>query len=536
MNPLFIYFIKVNIAIALFYLFYRLFFANDTFWKTRRIYLLFSIAASFLYPFLSIQNWIQNQQPVKELLTNYVALQEFTVTPKNESLFFTFENVFLTIYALVTAFLLVKMLIQLVSILKIKLTGTTQFVQEVKVVVIKKQITPFSFFGTIYMHPALHTDDELKQILTHELTHVRQLHSFDVVLSELLCIAFWINPATWLFRHEIRQNLEFLADNQVIESGIDLTSYQYHLLQLSYQSPDLKLTNKFNILPLKKRIIMMNQQKSRKSTALKYLLIAPLTFTLVLLSNAETIASSAAKIINGEQVTSPLKENKVAINTNSPTKMDEVAVVGNVKQDDTKKKEVVPPLPPAPKDELLPPPPPPTSNNETVFQVVEKMPQFPSGEAGLFNFLGMNIRYPIEAMKSGIQGRVICSFIVRNDGSIDSIKVLRSADTYLDKEAVRVIKAMPNWIPGEQKGQRVNVKYTLPVNFKLDDGKLDKKSVDTKNSPLIIIDGVTMEKKFKITDLKSENIEKIEVLKDASATAVYGEKGKDGVILITMKK
>jgi beta-lactamase regulating signal transducer with metallopeptidase domain len=81
------------------------------------------------------------------------------------------------------------------------------------------------------------------------------------------------NSATWLLKREIRQNLEFLADDKVISSGFDTKTYQYHLLQLSYQTPDYKLSNKFNILPLKKRIIMMNQKKSSKSTALKYLLI-----------------------------------------------------------------------------------------------------------------------------------------------------------------------------------------------------------------------------------------------------------------------
>jgi len=102
------------------------------------------------------------------------------------------------------------------------------------------------------MNPALHSENETKQILTHELTHVRQGHSFDVLAGELLSIVCWFNPASWLMKREIRQNLEFLADSNVLESGIDTKTYQYYLLQLSYQTLDLKLTNKFNVSPLKK--------------------------------------------------------------------------------------------------------------------------------------------------------------------------------------------------------------------------------------------------------------------------------------------
>jgi len=548
--------LKVNIAIALFYMFYRLFFAGDTLWKARRIYMLFTLVASLLYPFLSIQSWIEGQQPVKEVISNYVQLQEFTVTANENPVFISLENVLLTMYGLISLILLIRLIIQLTSILKIRLSGKKQLIQGVHVVVLEKPITPFSFFSTIYMNPSLHNDDEKKQILMHELTHVRQLHSIDVVLGELLCIIFWINPATWLLKREIRQNLEYLADNQVLESGIDSRSYQYHLLQLSYQCPDYKLTNKFNILPIKKRIIMMNQQKSRKSTVLKYMLIVPLTLALVFISNAETFASSVEQISQQKVDTPAEKAVNVTPKTNSPSKLDEIVVVDNGQQVDQKKKEQAPPPPPPTnldeivvvgygqqvdqkKKEQTPPPPPPAPNDQ-VFMVVEKMPQYPGGDKELFKYLATTVRYPVEAQKNGIQGRVICSFIVKKDGSIDSVKVLRFINSYLDNEAIRVIKNMPTWTPGEQRGEKVNVKYTLPINFRLDDNSKPQigvtQKVGSEKQPLYILDGKEVPTDFQINTIKPENIEKIEVLKDASATAIYGEKGKNGVILITMKK
>ena len=532
MNPTLIYLFKVNIAIALFYMFYRLFFANDTLWKTRRLYLLLSITISFAYPFFSISSWLQSQEPMQVILSNYVQLQEFTVSPKAATSFFTLNNILWLIYGLTTSILVVRMLSQLISIFAIKAKGKRQTIMDIEVIAIDKDVTPFSFFRNIYINPSLHNEQETRQILTHELTHVKELHSFDVILSELLCIAFWINPAAWLLKREIRQNLEFLADNKVIQSGFDSKCYQYHLLQLSYQTPQLKLTNKFNILPLKKRIIMMNQQKTRKLGILKYLLIIPLATALVITSNAESIISSTKaklEIAEAPSVKS-IAVTKIQEPTKKPTnKIDEVVVVGYAATPDDQQK----------KTEMAPPSP-IQSDEDAVFQVVEKMPQFPGGDHALFMYLGQSIKYPVEAQKNGIQGRVICSFMINKDGNIADVIVKRGVDPNLDAEAIRVIKAMPAWTPGTQRGKNVRVQYTLPINFKLSGDKVDRAenslSAVMVNKPLIILDGEVQPAEFDLNKIKPENIEKIDVLKDATATEMYGDKGKNGVINITSKK
>ena len=137
----------------------------------------------------------------------------------------------------------------------------------------------------------------------------------------------------------------------------------------------------------------------------------------------------------------------------------EVASV-NINTEDDKNKEVVisAPVTSAPIQE---------EEDQVVFQVVEKMPSFPGGDAALFKFLGDNVKYPVIAQENGVQGRVICQFVVNKDGSIVDVEVVRSVDPSLDKEAIRVIKSMPKWSPGQQRGKPVRVKYTLPVNFKL---------------------------------------------------------------------
>ena len=116
-----------------------------------------------------------------------------------------------------------------------------------------------------------------------------------------------------------------------------------------------------------------------------------------------------------------------------------------------------PPPPPAPKPEV----------SNKVFDVVEEMPSFPGGQAALMSFLSSNIKYPVVAQENGVQGRVIVGFVVERDGSITDVKVMRSVDPSLDREAQRVVRAMPRWKPGKQNGSAVRVKYTVPVVFRL---------------------------------------------------------------------
>ena len=518
MNDALMYFLEVNIAIALFYLFYRLFFAGDTFWKTRRYYMLFSILLSFVYPFLSIENWLQKQEPVQKLIVDYATLPEFTVTAVRETSVFSLGNILMAIYGLVVLILLVRFILQLTSILRIRLHGTVKIVQDTRIIAIEKEVTPFSFFGSVFMNPELHNEHETKEILAHELTHVRQGHSFDVLVSELLTIILWLNPATWLLKREIRQNLEFLADNKVIESGFDSQTYQYHLLQLSYQTPEHKLGNKFNVSPLKKRIIMMNQKKSAKASLLKYSLIVPLALALVVSSNAQTVINKAKKALTTtttKEVKATEKKTLIAPAKSSAELTDPVTVVEN-------------------------------GETEKTWDVVEKMPQYPGGEKELMGYLARNIKYPVEAQKNGTQGKVIVGFTVNSAGEVVNQKVLRGVDAYLDKEAVRVVSTFPTWIPGEQKGEKVSVRYVIPIIFRMGDGATTPETTSSSNEnplvvvgygarkeesgvnlnnlpdgvkPLYVIDGkVATESEKKL--LLPASIKAIDVLKDKSATSI----------------
>jgi TonB family protein len=186
-----------------------------------------------------------------------------------------------------------------------------------------------------------------------------------------------------------------------------------------------------------------------------------------------------------------------------------------------------------------------------VFDVVEEMPQYPGGPQALFKFLSENVKYPAEAEKAGIQGRVIATFVVEKDGSISQPIVVKSVDPLLDAEAIRVISAMPNWIPGKQNGKVVRVKYTVPLSFNLDGGgeeidhlcredgtivEIDIEKGDTAIvRPLFIVDGKVMDGK-KVYSINPKTIERYYMQNGQEAIDKYGDKAKDGVILITLKK
>ena len=528
MNDVLMYFLKVNIAIALFYMFYRLVFYNDTFWTTRRIYLVFSILLAAVYPFISILGWFERQESIQAIMTSYVQLNEITVTAMPASLI-NIENLLLVVYGIVSLFFLVKMFVQLVSILRWKLKGEKLMLDGIEIMAIDGNITPFSFFTTIYMNPALHNEHETRQILTHENTHTRQWHSLDVILSELMTILFWVNPAAWLLKREIRHNLEFLADNSVLQSGIDSKNYQYHLLQLSYQVPENQLINRFNISPLKKRITMMNQQKTRKAGILKYSLIVPLALALVLSSNAEALVSKTKNLIT--QKTSKNQVSTIAIKTNDLSSFHSSIL--------TEKKDVSTPAVRVAQNSK---PVQKVANEDKIYSVVEKMPQFPGGEKELLNYIARNLKYPAETRQKGIQGTLIISFVVNQSGKVVNAKVVRGLEVNADAEGLRVVNSLPNWIPGEQNGKKASVYYTLPIAFKLGNSSNSTiykehatSEITDSTKPIYFIDGKPATD-VEVKALKPESIKSIDVLKDALATAMYGTRGINGVVLITLKK
>lgn len=447
MNPELAYFLKVNVGIALLYAFYRLFFNRDTFFHWRRVTLFSIVIVSILYPLPNIQDWIKEQGSMAAMVDFYssVLLPEVTADASAHSGGISGKMILSalinSVYWGIAFILLIRFLIQLAGIIKLGIGTRTAYIQGVKTHILPKAQGPFSFFKWIFVHPSAHTEEEIDEILTHELTHVKQWHSVDVIVSELLCIICWFNPFLWLLKREIRNNLEYLADHEVLENGYDHKIYQYHLLGLAHQKSALALSNSFNILPLKNRIRMMNKKRTKQIGRTKYLLFIPLVGLLLVTSNVEALARTTRKMIGevlekGIPVQEAVGEESVPIEQEAPVliapRTDQTAPAENV-----------------------------------VFEVVEEMPTFPGGQQELMKFLTQSVKYPLEAQKNGIQGRVIIQFVVDKEGNIDKSVIVRKVSPEIDAEALRVINSMPRWIPGKQRGKPVNVRYTVPVTFRL---------------------------------------------------------------------
>ena len=428
MTPEFAYLLKVNVAFVLFYAFYRLFFYKDTFFKLRRAILLAFFGLALFYPLLNIQDWVRQQEPIADVIYMYSAMLPEATAKADAAASMDWYGWLLGslgfIYWGIVALLCGRFLVQLSSILWLAHTCERIIIHETPVYVLRKAAGPFSFFRMVFLHPESHSDKETDEILTHECTHVSQWHSIDVILSEMMCMACWFNPFVWLLKREVRHNLEYLADNTVIQSGYDSKSYQYHLLGLAHHQSVTTLYNSFNVLHLKNRIMMMNKKRSPGIVRTKYLIFIPLVGILMLLSNIEAVARLTVRLANEATVS-----NAMVTATDVSSKSREM--------------------------------------DEQVFTVVEKMPSFLGGDAELLKYIATNIKYPKESQDNGEQGRVICSFIVGRDGSVNNPEVLRGVTPLLNEEAVRVINTMPRWNPGMQRGKAVAVKYTVPITFRL---------------------------------------------------------------------
>lgn len=445
MSPEFAYFLKVNVAFVFFYAFYRLFFYKDTFFKLRRSTLLAFFALAIFYPLFNIQEWIREQEPITEVIFYYSLLitpeVEEVTTPAGPNWTGIWEAGVKILYGAGILALVIRFLTQLWGILWLARKSKRTEIQGINVWALEKPAGPFSFFHWIFVHPESHSEKEMEEILTHECTHARQWHSIDVIVSEMICILCWVNPFAWLLKREVRHNLEYLADDTVLESGYDSRSYQYHLLGLAHQHKDATaLYNSFNVLHLKNRIGMMNKKRSRAIGRAKYLTFVPLVILLMVISNIEAVARITRNV---KQEISPVLQ---AITPGSPTPSAPI------------EKEISSAIVNPPAEE---------SAKAQVFTVVEQMPEFPGGDKALLQHLSKQLVYPSEAIKKGIEGRVVVSFIVRKDGSIDQPEVVRSIHPSIDAEALRVVGNLPRWEPGRQRNRKVNVRYTVPVQFRL---------------------------------------------------------------------
>lgn len=495
----------------LLYGFYRLMVSRDTFFGLRRLTLWLIYIVALIVPALSLEYWVRDTPTMASMAHVYADTFYPVVVVKAQAPGITWMDMLLGIYWAGVAVLSLRLVWQLFSIIRLAVISRKQEVEGITVHLLKGEGSPFSFFRWVFMYPSTLEGRQLHEVMVHECTHVSGLHSLDTLFSELFSIVCWFNPFAWLMKQEVRMNLEYLADESVLSDGNARKSYQYHLLGLAYRQPkdSAQIANNFNLLPLKKRIKMMNKRRTSEIGKAKYLLFAPLAGALLMVSNIESVAREIGEQIpevaevqqKAEQalntdvaVANPMAKEAIEVmnpaeaeemdadkaaeaelTTAEEAKAEEANKVAEAKAEAKAAEEVkaeeakaVEQAKQAAEEKVKTKAQADTTKKKKTWDCIpETMPQFPGGQKVMMKYLAANIKYPATAAKYKKQGRVIVTFIVQKDGSVTHAKIAKSVDPELDAEALRVVRAMPKWTPGTQFGKPVNVKYTLPVNFSL---------------------------------------------------------------------
>ena len=412
------YIIKSALTLALLYTCIMPLLEKETFHRLNRIIVLGCLLLSFIIPLI---HFTGGTNQTIDMVRQAVQLPEILIDGNaNKQSVWSLTDILICIYTLGGVAMLSLTAIQTMSLM-LRLRRCEHITDNKgNVIVLTDYATsPFCLFHYIVMSHDDYANNRCF-VLTHEQEHIRLRHYIDLIILQFATIIQWFNPFVWLIGKNLKAIHEFEVDEAVLNKGIDATQYQKFLVIKAVGNRLQPFANNLNKESLKRRIIMMNQKKSNRWMMLKALFIIPVATLAVSVFASNTGVST----VTGEAV----RTANALPTTNMQTQ-----------QSATK-----------------------------VFTVVEEMPKFKGGDAKLLEFLSMNVKYPQTAVKAKQQGITIVGFVVRKDGTVGDVQITKSAGhAVLDKEAMRVVKSMPAWEPGKQKGKPVNVKYNVPITFRL---------------------------------------------------------------------
>jgi len=642
------YLFKASIVIAIFYVCYKLFLQRETFFKSNRWFLLIGLAVAIFIPFLVIPIYVE-YTPIAQ---NFVVISDGISTKATLQDSFDWMQTVYIIYGLGLLFILVKLGIEFYSLgsmfkrHKIYKRGGYTFIET------NHDVPPFSFFKYIVINKRQFNEIELEHIINHEKVHARQLHSVDILLIHLACTIFWFNPLIWLYKKEVQQNLEFIADEEAQFISQCEKSYQTLLLKASLPNYQMVLANNFYNSLIKNRIVMLHKSKSNKLNMWKYALVLPILAVFLMSANTKKIyVEKSVPVEDAVTLADPSVENALGTNFEvSDEKEPASALPSKIKTNDPNKKR-------SNTNQSKN-----TSNSNSINNTklkqemvvitkdftdaqLDNLKSELKGKGISVKFKGVkrNDDNEITAIKIEVSSKTSnANYHTENDDAILPIKIgfdseggnlsignsgpRHSADSVYTIESdngdykihtagkadnvfvisgdddkkffiksagkVRVgskaktvfmskdgkataigadhvvIKGHPKgkavWISGDDEdkfyeiddngvfagsvGDSIHVKRMNKGSAvwvgKESDHKVYELNNDGKNkffistdsdeTPLFILDGKEISKK-EMDELDSDSIEKVEVLKGDSATEKYGDKGKNGVVIITLK-
>ena len=417
MNNYLIYALESSLSLLLLYGIYYLVLRQHTNFLFNRMFILISLITSYITPLLDYS------------LASPLSVYQVTLEPilihgddshASLSQSFSYSHLFLGIYIWISSLLLIKFIWEIISVLKIKMQSNPSFTIYHKERIFLTEHHNFSFFNWIFIRKE---DQDHQAIFDHEKFHSQMLHSYDIVLIKLLQVFLWFNPILFLLERELRLQHEYAVDDALLKRSKNIIEYQQLLLDQVFNVKFSLITNSFNQTFLKNRFTMMTKKENKKWSRL---------FLIALLSMA--VISPA--FISCSVEPAPEEPAEVEVKQAPP----------KASQETSTEEE---------------------NSEDPLFMVVEVMPTFPGGNEALYAYIGEHLSYPEKSKREGIQGTVYIGFVIEKDGKVKDVEVARGVAEDLDLAAMEVIKSMPDWNPGTQRGKAVRVAYKLPIKFSL---------------------------------------------------------------------
>lgn len=535
------YILPIAISLMVLWVAYRLLFTNSNRFQFNRFYLLTAMLFSLAMPLVGLLVGQSSPQVVafKQNLLGGFMLNEITISygepmavtlPEVEvatptRIHFSLWQVLGFIYLIGVAVMALLFLFKMGKLVAMIIRSPKRKMDGYTMVFTHKEHGPYSFFRYAFF-----TDEQVDPaIIRHELSHIAHHHSWDILMVELMKIFQWFNPFIYFYKRELQSLHEYIADDDVVTAGTDKRNYMMLILQQCTAVDFSDMSNNFSLILTKKRIKMITKHEKAKGFWWKLLVALPV-LALLLIVNARVTAQEKSPVDDPSRLTIEMGEFEIFDDDGTPLQFKDTVIYNpdgsyikcevtdavdplsgepcrkmtittfnadetpnynfNIKEKDRHGDTVSYMVEPFSislgegqktmissddlKVKIVP------QSNDSIYQIVEVMPEFPDGVDKLATYLSENIKYPEEAKEKSISGRVFLSFVIEKDGSVTEVKVMKSINPLLDNEAVRVVKAMPKWKPGLMKGKPVRVSYVLPINFKLDESATTAKKTDEK--------------------------------------------------------
>ncbi|UFH36501.1 M56 family metallopeptidase [Flavobacterium acetivorans] len=478
--------IKSTLSLVVLLAVYHLALEKEKMHHFNRLYLLFSILFSFSIPFITIEVIQEVSSP--EASQNIITMEGSSTAVLEDSTNYWLIAVW-SLYTLLTLVLLLRFILNIIKLTARTKSNPTIDYKNSKLVLVQEETLPYTFLNSIFINETDYHHRKIEaELYTHELIHVSQRHTLDILFIETLKVIFWFNPIFIFYKKAIQLNHEFLADEKVVKSHNNVPFYQNLLLSKANANPTYYLASNLNYSVTKKRLIMMTKTTSPSRTVLKKLVLIPLFTGLTFLVCTKIVAQETKTTKKQEPSKTSNIFDDYYNNTTFKIKDEKGKVTTQKKYKELTpiEKKAIPSF--IPKKEPLPTPEEllailkkgasesieidiydpknqkvKKSEGEThnVSELTEN-PSYPEGMEKFYSFVAQNYKIPTQA---NLKGKIYVTFIVEVDGSLSDIKLLRDIGYGTGEEAVRVLKLSPKWNPGKVNGEAVRTMYSLPITI-----------------------------------------------------------------------